>query len=406
MIKAQAVEQSSRWRTVLLTIGVIFISFNLRPAITSVGPLIDSIRIDLQLTNGMAGFIAALPLLAFATLSPFAPIIGRQLGNKRAIFLSIALLTVGIIVRSTGALATLFIGTALAGVGIAIGNVLLPGFVKESFPTKVALMTGVYTASLGGFAGIASGVSIPLAETAGLGWRGALIAWAILSVVALLLWIPQVTGGKKKEEQMAKRTKATDGNLLRSKLAWQVTFFMGCQSLIFYCMVTWLPEILYSHGLSRAMSGWMVTVVQLIGIPISLMTPIIAGKLQNQRIIVLVISVLYFVGFSGLLFGGGTTWIFVWIIMLGLAQGGGFSLALTLFVLRAHDAEQAARLSGMAQSLGYILAASGPIFVGMLFDFTDEWKLPILLLMFFIILLLIVGLGAGRNKFVTLARAS
>ncbi len=380
-----------------LIAGIVFIAFNLRPAITSIGPLVSFIQNDTGLSNGMAGFLTTLPLVAFAILSPFAPKIGQKIGNELTILLGVALIGVGIVIRSMGSIFLLFAGTAVAGIGIAVGNVLLPGVVKMKFPNKATLMTAVYSTSLGISAAIASGISIPLVEKFGWGWEDSLLIWAYLALAAFLIWIPQIRKPKVTEGRV--KIIKYGNSLLKSKLAWQVAFFMGFQSLIFYCLITWLPEILYSHGFTRILSGWMLSVVQFAGLPASFIIPVVAGKMNNQRGLVLGLGAVYLISFIGLLFGGGPL-IFLWVVLIGLAQGSGFSLALTFLVLRAKDVMDASRLSGMAQSLGYSLAAIGPALIGYEYDHTHSWFLPILTLLIIAILLVAAGMGAGRNKYV------
>nr|AOT82958.1 hypothetical protein [uncultured bacterium] len=382
----------------LLIIGIVFVAFNLRPAITSVGPVIGLIRADLEFSNGVAGLITTLPLLAFAALSFLAPKIGQRLGNELAILLGLILLTIGIVLRSLGFPFMLFAGTAIAGIGIAICNVLLPGIVKQRFPTKVGLMTGLYTASLGGFAAIASGISIPLAVNMGFGWKNALLVWAGLAITAFVIWLPQVRMYRRAQNLQ------TDGelspplpSLLQSKLAWYVTFFIGLQSFLFYCVIAWLPEILMKQGLNDTASGWMLSLLQLFGLPFSFVTPILATKVKNQRGIVIGIALTYITAFIGLVLDGTASLTILWILLIGIAQGAGFSLALTFFVLRTVSSDQASALSGMAQSLGYLLAAIGPIFIGMLFDQTGSSTAPLYTFVSIAVAMLIAGLGAGAG---------
>ncbi|MBD8006098.1 CynX/NimT family MFS transporter [Bacillus norwichensis] len=391
---------SKNWTTAqkfFLIAGIVFIAFNLRPAITSVGPLVSLIRNDLELSNGLAGFLTTLPLIAFAVLSPFAPKIGQRIGNEMTILLGVALIGIGIVIRSSGSVPLLFIGTVLAGVGIAVGNVLLPGIVKMKFPNRATLMTAVYSTSLGVSAAIASGISIPLVENFGWGWEDSLMTWAYLALVAFLIWAPQLRKSKVSEGKV--KIIKYGNSLLKSPLAWQVAFFMGLQSFIFYCLISWLPEILYSHGFSRSLSGWLLSVVQFAGLPASFIIPVVAGKMNNQRGLVLGLGAVYLISFTGLLFGSGPL-IYLSVVMVGIAQGAGFSLALTFLVLRARDVMAASRLSGMAQSLGYFLAAVGPTLIGYEFDHTHSWFLPILTLMIVAIFMTVSGFGAGRNKYV------
>jgi MFS transporter, CP family, cyanate transporter len=386
-------------RKVLLVLGIIFVAFNLRPAITSVGPLIGWIRADLGLSNGVAGFITTLPLVAFAFLSLLAPRFAHRWGNELTVFFGLIVLIVGIVIRSTGTIIGLFLGTALVGIGIAISNVLLPGIVKQKFPEKVGLMTSVYSTSMGTFAALASGVSIPLAQGLNLGWKNSLAFWAVFAVLAVLIWIPQLRGHDKPASNQSAQLATSNDSLWRSPLAWQVTFFMGLQSFLFYCTVAWLPAILQSRGMSEEMAGWMLSIMQFISLPATFITPVLADRQQNQKGIAFIIGVIQFVGTLGL-FAHRTAILITSIVLIGIALGASISLALSLLGLRTANASQAARLSGMAQSIGYFLAAIGPILIGFLFDQTHSWVLSLFLLLLATIFMIFTGIGAGRSEYV------
>lgn len=398
MDKEQFTSSKRSTKNILLVLGIIFVSFNLRPAITSVGPLIDAIRTDLGISNGVAGLITTLPLISFAILSPLASRIGRAWGNEVAIFIGMIVLLLGILIRSAGVIVTLFIGTALAGVGIAILNVLIPGIVKQKFPEKIGLLTSLYSTAMCIFAALASGVSIPLAQGLHLGWQKGLLFWAGLVILAAIIWLPQITRHARPTHSPG--MKHSEKQVWRSPVAWQVTFFMGLQSFIFYCTVAWLPEILRSHGLSVATAGWMLSIMQFAGLPGNFITPVIADRFRDQRGIVAVISLLYLVGIVGLLAGGNILLLTIWIILLGLGQGASISLALALLGLRAANAQQASELSGMAQSVGYLLAAAGPFLLGLLYDQTHSWNIPLIVLLIALAAMVMAGLGAGRNRYV------
>nr|WP_239534192.1 MFS transporter [Thalassobacillus pellis] len=382
----------------MLIIGIILIAFNLRPAITAVGPLISTIREDLGISNGMAGMLTTLPLLAFAVLSALAPRLGLRLGNGMAIQAGVAILAFGILVRSFESITTIFTGTALIGIGIAILNVLLPGVVKQAFPLKVGVMTGLYSISMSLFASIGSGVSVPFANTLDSGWQGSLLVWSLLAVLAFIAWLPQ----KDLQKSVHKVPKMDPANnpLWRSKLAWQVTFFMGLQSFLFYSLIAWLPEILQSRGMDPAASGWMLSWLQIIGLPATFLIPVLAGRLKSQRGIIMGIGIVYLTGMFGMLLGSAMLLLTISISLVGIAQGSCISLALTLLGLRAPNAAQAANLSGMAQSFGYLLAASGPIAIGYLYDYVHSWTPSIVILLAVVCLMLIAGIGAGKDAYV------
>ncbi|MFH0346650.1 CynX/NimT family MFS transporter [Bacillus vallismortis] len=379
-----------------LIIGIIFIAFNLRPAITSVGPVINSIRADLHMSNGTAGFLTALPLLSFAVLSPLAPKFGKRLGNERTLWLGLLILLIGILLRSAGLISALFAGTALIGIGIAIGNVLLPSLIKHKYPEKSGIMISLYTTSMCIFAALASGVSVPLAAQMEGGWKQAFLLWGGLAFLALLIWIPQL----RHRDTANKAVKLQTSSIWASKMAWHVTIFMGLQSFLFYSSIAWFPEILRSHGIDTSTAGWMVSLMQFASLPSTFLTPVFADRLKHQRGIVAGLTAVYLIGLFGLLAGGSHILLAVWMIIIGIGQGSSISLALTLIGLRSENAQQAAALSGMSQSFGYLLAAVGPIFVGYLFDQTHSWTMPLVLLIAALITMGAAGLGAGRDQYI------
>jgi len=385
-------------KKIILILGIVLIAFNLRPAITAVGPLVDLIRTEMGLSNSAVGLITTLPLVAFAVFSPLAPQMAHRLGNELSLFLGLGILMAGILIRSVNVPAVLFAGTILVGAGIAVCNVLLPALIKDKFPQRVGLMTSLYSTAMVISAALASGVSIPLAQGLNLGWQRALAFWAILAVLAAVIWLPQL--GYQKNPSKQQRAESLHSKLLRSPLAWQVTLFMGLQSFSFYVTIAWLPEILRSYGISASLAGWMLALIQFISIPATFIAPILAERSFDQRKIVAVIGALCLIGTSGLIFSRATIPLTISIILLGLGQGASVSLAFTLFVLRTSNTQQAAELSGMAQSIGYLLAAIGPIIIGFLYDQTHSWVVPLILLSIISVLMTIAGLGAGRNRYV------
>ena len=387
-------QQAAPW---VILLGIIFITVNLRAPLTSVGPLVELIRNDLHISNTLAGMITTLPLLAFAFFSPFVPKLGKRFGVEWILFISIIFLTLGIILRSFSGIANLYIGTAVLGLAIAVCNVLLPGLIKREYSERIGLMTGVYAISMNLFGAIASGISVPVAVGLGFEWQGALGIWGILSFLSILFWIPQLKRGSIKKTTIHPQARNHGVNLWRSPLAWQVTLFMGLQSTLFYVLVAWLPEILKSKGIGLDQSGLFVSIMQLTVLPVTFIAPILAGRMSNQRLLVTIASVCFFTGNVGLLYGS-LNFIVLWIILLGMGAGFTFGLAMIFFSLRTDTSGQAAELSGMAQSVGYLLAAMGPMLFGYLHDLTDSWQIPLQILVGVSLLLFIVGLGAGRNK--------
>lgn len=387
-----------RGRGVLLVVGIVLLAVNLRPALTGLTPLIGQIRADTGISYGVAGLLTALPLLAMGLLSPIASLLAHRFGMERVLLASMLVLAAGILLRSAGAVTALFLGTAVLGAAIAIGNVLLPGLVKREFPERVGLMTSTYSTALAVSAAIAAGASFPLADQVGIGWRASLGSWALLALVAAVAWLPQMRSARPTNASPAD-SQGVNGPW-RSALAWQVTLFMGLQSLGYYVVLTWLPEILQEQaGISASLAGWMLALAQAVGIASIFLAPVLAGMRPSQHGVVVVAVALTGAGALGLLVAAETATA-LWVVLLGLGQGACFSLALTFFALRAPDSGHAAALSGMAQTVGYLLAAVGPFLFGLLRDTTHAWTVPLALLFAVAVCLLLTGLGAARDAHV------
>ncbi len=383
----------------IVAFSIILLATNLRAPITSVGPLIASIRDSLQISNTVAGALTTLPLLAFAFISPFAPKLARRFGMELTLFISLVVLILGILLRSLGTIEVLFIGTLLIGLAIAIGNVLLPGLVKQKFFHRLGMMTGLYAVSMNLTAAIASGVSVPIASFRGLGWQGSLGFWGLLTLVTVLFWLPQLRQRQTPDNKMKQEPVKAATHLWRSSLAWQITIFMGLQSLIFYSVVAWIPQILFEKGLTASAAGWMVSIFQFSTLPFTFVVPIIAGRLKSQRMIVAFTASLFCIGILGVLIGD-LRFILLWMVFIGIAAGSAFSLAMMFFSLRTESVQEASEVSGMAQSIGYFLAALGPLFFGLVRDMTGGWTLSLILLGVASVIILIVGLGAGKEGYV------
>lgn len=385
---------------ILLIMGIVFIGINLRGAITSVGPLVGMIRDDIGFSNWSVAFLTSLPLIAFAIMSPVAPHIARRFSSELAIVFGLLLLMLGISLRSISVIFLLFIGTLFVGLGIAICNVLLPSIIKENFPFKVGIMTSIYSISMGIFASTASGVSVPLAVNLNMGWQLSLLVWALPAIIAIVIWLIIYKRNNKTNERDNEYTKAEKSGMWKSTLAWKIALFMGFQSLIFYVTISWLPEMLMSFGMKQATAGYMLSYFQIVGIPASFIIPIIASKLQSQRKLVVIVNTLYLVGMLLLLMNYSFVTTTIAITFIGFASNSNFALALSFLAMRAKTAKHAAELSGMAQTIGYIIAATGPIFIGFIFDLSNVWTVPILILIGITFIILYFGLSAGKNEYV------
>lgn len=374
-------------------VAVFLFATTLRTPITIVGPVISFIRDGLGISNFLAGFLTTIPLIAFAVISPFAPRIARKFGLEWTLFYSVILLCVGILLRSLGETSLLVVGTILIGVAIAFGNVLIPSYFKWKFPLHIGLLTGIYSVSMNISSGLAAGFSYPIATNAG--WQIALGFTIILGILTLLIWLPILRGEKVALNMPSSQTQKTQ--MWKSPLAWAVAGAMGFQSFIFYCSSAWLPEIFISQGLDATAAGWMVSVMQFSQIPMTFIIPIIAGKIASQRPIVIFFTICYLVGFTGVLMEW-TTLSILWMILLGFAGGASFGLVLMLFSLRTATAYDAAELSGFAQSVGYFVAAIGPVLFGYVHDLTDSWSIPIALFILISVLLFFTSFVSAKNR--------
>lgn len=398
-IPTQKRNKKTEW---MLLLGILLISSNLRTPLTSVGSLLSYIRDDLEISNTLAGGLTTVPLLAFFLVSPFATIIANRLGMERTIFYSLILLTLGLIIRALSGVTLLFLGTIIVGLAIAFGNVLLPSLIKMKFPFKIGLITGLFAVFMYIFGALASGISLPLSRISGWGWQGSLTFWAVLSIAALVVWIPQL---KKRvespnDEGLNNPQPVVKNNILKSPLAWNVTVYMGLQSMIFFTLVSWLPDILKSSGYTSDVAGWMLSLMQLAFIPFTFVTPLIAEKMTNQRLLSSITGLLVIIGASGLLLDN-TIITTIAVICIGSACGAAFSLSMMFFSLRSIDGQEASRISGMAQSFGYLIAAIGPVLLGFIHDMTGAWNLPIIVIGVSGIILIVTGLKSGTNRKIT-----
>ncbi|UUQ63317.1 CynX/NimT family MFS transporter [Pseudomonas fuscovaginae UPB0736] len=378
----------------LLLLGLVLVALNLRPALSSMAPMLSEVSRSLGLSAAKAGLLTTLPVLCLGLFAPLAPLLARRFGSERVVLGILLTLAGGMILRSSLGEFGLFAGSILAGASIGVIGVLLPGIVKRDFAKHAGAMTGVYTMALCMGAAMAAGSTVPLSQHFGNSWALGLGFWVVPALVAALVWLPQV-GSKQGAHQAAYRVRG----LLRDPLAWQVTLYMGLQSSLAYIVFGWLPSVLIGRGLTPTQAGIVLSGSILVQLASSLAAPWLATRGKDQRLAILVVMLLTLGGLFGCLYAP-IEGLWGWAILLGLGQGGTFSLALTLIVLRSRDAHVAANLSSMAQGIGYTLASMGPFAVGLVHDLTGGWQA--LGWIFAVIGLgaIIAGLGAGRALYV------
>ena len=385
-------------RRILLGASVVLIAFNLRPVFSSLSVVLPEIIAATGLSATAASLLTTLPIVCLGAFAPLAPGLGRRFGTERTLLACMVLILVGTVLRGTGNIPLLFLASAIAGSGIAVSNVLLSGLVKRDFASQAALMMGLYTMAVCGGAASAAGLTVPLQHALGGSWTYALAMWAAPALLVTLIWAPQALPLKP----VASESGFTVRGLWRDRLAWQVTFFMGLQSALAYIVMGWLAPILRERGLGGETAGYVVSLSVMTQVVTCLVVPALAVKLRNQRGLAVVLALLTVGAMLAMLFAplDGFFGVWAWAVLLGIAQGGTFALALTMIVLRSPDSHVAAHLSGMAQGVGYMVAAFGPLVAGLLHGWTGSFRASSWLFIGLGVALVIAGLGAGRTMHV------
>ncbi|MFJ6157739.1 MFS transporter [Pseudarthrobacter sp. NPDC092184] len=379
-------------------IGVLLIAVNLRVSFVSVGPVLANISSDLGLSSAAAGFLTGLPLIAFAVFSPLAPGFATRLGLDRALWMSLLFLASGIVLRSLPVPGFIWVGTALIGLAIAFLNVLVPSLVKRDFPRRVSQLTGSYTATQAAFAAVGAAVVVPVAQTSPAGWRLALGIWvglALIAMAVLLPWLRRHSSGTMN----AAAPEVSHQSPWTSALGWQVTIFMGLQSIAFYVLMAWLPTIEQSRGVPATTAGIHLSVFLLVSVFASLIAGGILHRGSDQRLVSFTSGAVMVVTFLGLALAPDL--ILLWVLLGAIGCGSLIVIALSLFSLRTVNYPQAASLSGMAQSVGYGLAAAGPVMFGALRDLSGDWTLPLLVTAGIMAVLAVTGVLAGRDRLIS-----
>ncbi len=381
--------------TPLLVIGVALAASNLRPAVTSMASVLGQVRDDLGASAAWASLLTAVPTICFGLAAIAAPLLGRRFGMARAVGLALVVLTVGSVLRVLDGPWVVLGGTFVAASGIAIGNVLIPVVVKQSFPHAVGRVTGIYTAALAAGGGIGAAFTPPLEQLLG-GWRGAVGAWAALSAAALVVWALAARHGAL--DRPGSDAPERNRSVLRSPLAWAVTAFFGLQACVAYTAMGWLSELFVTVGVSRTDAGLMLALINLIGIPLSFVVPPIALNRRSQSGWIVALACCSLAAVAGLAIApAAAPWL--WTVLLGVGMAV-FPLGLGVITLRTRVASETTDLSAMAQGVGYLVGAAGPFLFGILHGATGGWTASLSLLAVVILAEMVLGWVAGRPRFV------
>ncbi|AGZ38720.1 integral membrane transporter [Actinoplanes friuliensis DSM 7358] len=377
--------------------GLVLAAINLRPAVTSLGPVLEEVRASLGMSAAVAGLLTSVPALCFALVGFTAPLLARRWGTGGVIALGMTALAAGLTVRPfAGGTASFIALTALALAGIALANVLLPVVVKQRFPDRVGAMTGLYSVALNLGASTAAAVTVPLTGAFGGDWRWGIGVWALVAASALPAWVLLARERTPSTTPSVPVTAAPALRLTRNPIAWSLAVYFGLQSTVAYVIMGWLPQIFRDAGISAGTAGLLFAVTALLGVPLSFVLSAVAGRLPRQSGVAVIIGLFGLAGYAGLWADpAAAPWL--WVVLLGVANCS-FPLALTMIALRGRDTATVVRLSAFAQSTGYLLSIPGPIAVGILYEHTGSWKIPLAVLALLMVPQMIAGFLAGRDR--------
>ncbi|KOV99796.1 MULTISPECIES: CynX/NimT family MFS transporter [unclassified Streptomyces] len=390
------------WAVRLVVVGIVLSALNLRPAITSLGALLEEVRDGLGMSGGVAGLLTSVPPLCFAVFGVTAPRLARRFGPAAVVCAGMAAITAGLVIRPyVGSTAGFLAASALALMGIAVSNVLMPVIVKRWFPDRVGSMTGLYSMALALGTSVAAAVTVPLTDALGGGWQSGLAVWAALAAAAVLPWLPLVrdrgtAAAQRREPARGAAQQHAPLRITRSRTAWALAVFFGLQATAAYITMGWMPQIFRDAGVPAGTAGVLLAVTMVMGVPLAFVIPRVATRLSHQGPIVLVLGVCGLAGYAGLyLAPAAGAW--AWALLLGVSNCA-FPLALTMVGMRAHSGPGVAQLSAFAQSTGYLISIPGPLLVGVLYQHSGGWGLPLALMAGLMVPQMVVGFLAGRDR--------
>ncbi|MFF9375279.1 CynX/NimT family MFS transporter [Streptomyces griseoluteus] len=387
------------WAVRVVIVGIVLAALNLRPAITSLGALLEEVRDGLGMSGGVAGLLTSVPPLCFALFGATAPRLARRFGPGAVVCAGMTAITAGLLIRPyIGSTAGFLAASALALMGIALSNVLMPVIVKRWFPDRVGTMTGLYSMALALGTAVAAAVTVPMTGALGGRWQSGLAVWAVLAGIAVLPWLPLVRERVPAPVPVPGAEAGPRLRIARSRTAWALAVFFGLQATAAYITMGWMPQIFRDAGVPAGTAGVLLAVTMVMGVPLAFVIPRLASRLPHQGPIVLVLGACGLAGYAGLyLAPAAGAW--AWAVLLGVANCA-FPLALTMVGMRARTGPGVAQLSAFAQSTGYLLSIPGPLLVGVLYQRSGGWGVPIALMAALMLPQMAVGFLAGRDRIV------
>ncbi|WSX38925.1 MFS transporter [Streptomyces halstedii] len=392
----------SPWVLRLVALGLVLAALNLRPAITSLGPLMKEVRDGLHMSGSVAGLLTSVPPFCFALFGFMAPRLARRFGPGAVVCTGMAAIAAGLLLRPfVGGTAGFLAASALALMGIAVSNILMPVIVKRWFPDRVGTMTGLYSMALALGTAFAAALTVPMTNALGGSWKTGLAVWAVPALIAVVPWLALVRDRGGSAERHEAKPAAAPGpapalRITRSRTSWALACFFGLQATAAYITMGWMPQIFRDAGVSAGTAGVLLAVIMAMGVPLAFVIPRVATRLRTQGPIVLVLGGSGLVGYAGLyLAPAGGAWI--WALLLGVANCA-FPLALTMIGMRSRTGAGVVRLSAFAQSVGYLLSIPGPLLVGVLYQHSGGWGLPLALMAGLLVPQTAAGVLAGRDR--------
>ncbi|MEV6308130.1 MFS transporter [Streptomyces sp. NPDC051840] len=387
----------SPWVLRIVTLGLVLAALNLRPAITSLGPLLEEVRDGLHMSGSIAGVLTSVPPLCFALFGFAAPRLARRFGPAVVVCAGMVAIAAGLLLRPfVGGTVGFLAASALALMGIAVSNVLMPVIVKRWFPDRVGTVTGLYSMALALGTALAAALTVPVTNALGGSWRTGLAVWAVLAVAAVLPWIPFVRDRRDASGPAAGTPAPPALRITRSRTAWAMACFFGLQATAAYITMGWMPQIFRDAGIPAGTAGVLLAVTMAMGVPLAFVIPRVATRLRTQGPIVLVLSGCGLIGYAGL-WAAPAAGAWLWAILLGVANCA-FPLALTMIGMRSRTGPGVVRLSAFAQSTGYLLSIPGPLLVGVLYQHSGGWGVPIALMAGLLVPQTVAGMLAGRAR--------
>ncbi|MFJ2937851.1 CynX/NimT family MFS transporter [Streptomyces sp. NPDC087219] len=388
-----------RWTLGLVTVGLVLAALNLRPAITSLGALLEEVSADLHMSGTVAGVLTSVPPLCFAVFGITAPRLARRFGPAAVVCAGMAAIFTGLILRPfAGGTVGFLAASALALMGIAVSNVLMPVIVKRYFPDRIGSMTGLYSMALALGTSMAAAATVPMTAALGGDWRIGLGVWAAIAALAVLPWIPLVRDRDRATRETRATAAATETapRITRSRTAWALGCYFGLQATGAYITMGWMPQIFRDAGVPASTAGVLLAVTMVMGVPLAFVIPRLATRMRNQGPIVVALGLCGLAGYTGL-FLAPAAGAWVWALLLGVSNCS-FPLALTMIGMRSRTGAGVVRLSAFAQSVGYLISIPGPLLVGVLYQHSGGWGLPIVLMGGLMVPQMIVGTLAGRDR--------